>query len=863
MYSDNENNEYDANGDDAYFEKLQTGSGSEGDESDPLASSEENENERQAREEVFGAAIDDLIAERRNYGRRGRKRKPRTSHTHSAQKRARNTEVPRHLNSVMGAATLAYIRRDFEEASELLLRVIEGAPSAVAPRRTLALIYEEKGDKKKALELYMSAAELNRQDRELWKRNAALWEEEGDHEKAIYCLSNALRGANNKDVEALRGRGLLFKKLGKYSKAADNFGKIAKLVPDDLELAYIISDLHRKTKSPRKASVVIEEMLRDCEIAAQRRSSGRMSKLKAIQGLLEILIELRFVEKRYLDAAALLSRMKDVNAEIGCAMTFVQRLLEAICHHRLVSTTAAEPTFHEFMASPSIMTKHVVLLKQVADACREGSNFSDGVRAYSLLLNMGQDLENPVDIRLNRAVCCIGVGDMSTAKSDLEWVLSVHPRHVEASLRYQQFQTPKEVVRAKRKTTKKYSTLVGQYSLTAKERKEAGDALARGRELFEKGDFRGFLAQVFTPLENALFLCEPGQKTPTIPNDEGSNDNIDDLSVVRQSQRKQTVSFTNTDITGDVEQQASTEAEKERLQALGATLMRIMVDDQLVEIAEMIVFSFQSQNQIGKAYSLVRIFDSLAHLRISGGRLDLKLRLRILDVITSTAVGDIARAHDSVRILLLEEPRNADLAFAYTVIDQLWRMETDGQRHRSFQFLKRLRRKNPSLHLAFMAGNCSSRGGINIRRYTVGIYLHALKMFPNHPLICLVLAIQTLYVAAGRRIQNRNEMVTYALGFLSDYVRNRRKDVVPEERCLYEMETDYNLGRAMHQLGLLHFATEAYMRVLDSKYDGIDKNGIPEWADLRRDAAFNLIQIYRAGGNIEMASAICNEYLVF
>lgn len=59
-----------------------------------------------------------------------------------------------------------------------------------------------------------------------------------------------------------------------------------------------------------------------------------------------------------------------------------------------------------------------------------------------------------------------------------------------------------------------------------------------------------------------------------------------------------------------------------------------------------------------------------------------------------------------------------------------------------------------------------------------------MKMLPKHPLLCLLLAIRTSYVVEGKIIQNRNEMVTYALRFRSDYMRNGRKGVLPEEHCL-------------------------------------------------------------------------------
>ena len=87
-------------------------------------------------------------------------------------------------------------------------------PSPAAPLRTLCLIYDSRGWQDRALECFMRA-ETGRTYSDLWKRNAAIWKEKGEIQNAIKCLSQALRGRNSEDTEALRARGHLFTRVGK------------------------------------------------------------------------------------------------------------------------------------------------------------------------------------------------------------------------------------------------------------------------------------------------------------------------------------------------------------------------------------------------------------------------------------------------------------------------------------------------------------------------------------------------------------------------------------------------------------------------------------------------------------------------
>ena len=77
------------------------------------------------------------------------------------------------------------------------------------------------------------------------------------------------------------------------------------------------------------------------------------------------------------------------------------------------------------------------------------------------------------------------------------------------------------------------------------------------------------------------------------------------------------------------------------------------------------------------------------------------------------------------------------------------------------------------------------------------------------------------------------------------------------QRC-NDQEAAYNLGRAAHQLELLHIAVPFYERALATQ-PPID-SGI---TNLRHEAAHNLVLIYRKTGAIELARQIMREHLMF
>ena len=92
-------------------------------------------------------------------------------------------------------------------------------------------------------------------------------------------------------------------------------------------------------------------------------------------------------------------------------------------------------------------------------------------------------------------------------------------------------------------------------------------------------------------------------------------------------------------------------------------------------------------------------------------------------------------------------------------------------------------------------------------------------------------------------------LVVQACAFLNTYAHLRG-------HC---QESNYNIGRAMHQLGLLPAALHYYKQVLEMAPVVDDARGI---YDLKREAAHNIALIYKSSGSLDLARIYLQKYIV-
>ncbi|CAM9256798.1 unnamed protein product [Chrysoparadoxa australica] len=161
--------------------------------------------------------------------------------------------------------------------------------------------------------------------------------------------------------------------------------------------------------------------------------------------------------------------------------------------------------------------------------------------------------------------------------------------------------------------------------------------------------------------------------------------------------------------------------------------------------------------------------------------------------------------------------------------------------------------KTPQFQL--LAGNALMTK--NWMRKAADAYQEALHMQPKEPLLLLCLATCLTRLAL---IESRvDEPITCAgtvQALMSYYAQFRREGESPTDprQVALVQETLFNIGRVYQELVMQPYAEHFYLEVLE----GAGKGG-----PLTHEAAFNLVQLYKQGGELGLAQHFINTYLTF
>lgn len=134
----------------------------------------------------------------------------------------------------------------------------------------------------------------------------------------------------------------------------------------------------------------------------------------------------------------------------------------------------------------------------------------------------------------------------------------------------------------------------------------------------------------------------------------------------------------------------------------------------------------------------------------------------------------------------------------------------------------------------------------------------------------ILLSVGQCYIhyALKRQSENRQYLLIQGFAFLHQYYDAK---IASSSDAAERQEAHYNMARSYHAIGIPHLAAEFYQRVLRDVpyYDANSNNnsaddpgpGIFGDGDLSREAAYNLIQICWAGGDLAAVKALTERYL--
>jgi general transcription factor 3C polypeptide 3 (transcription factor C subunit 4) len=204
--------------------------------------------------------------------------------------------------------------------------------------------------------------------------------------------------------------------------------------------------------------------------------------------------------------------------------------------------------------------------------------------------------------------------------------------------------------------------------------------------------------------------------------------------------------------------------------------------------------------------------------------------------------GDSYHAYNLVRELVLKDVDNSRIWNLFNLVI----MRADDVRHNRF-LMRLMQRNQDNVALGILNGhNCLVAGTY---KYSLGEYMSAFKQDPTNPMVALMLGLTFTHMACQKFSAKKHSLVVQSCAFLNTYLHLRG-------RC---QESYYNLGRAMHQLGLLPAALHYYKKALDLKPAVGESGGR---FDLRRETAFNISLIYQGSGADQIARMYIEKYIV-
>ncbi|XP_028836738.1 general transcription factor 3C polypeptide 3 isoform X1 [Denticeps clupeoides] len=751
--------------------------------------------------------------------------------------RRSRSKLPRALRGLMGEANIRYARGDKEDAILMCMEIIRQAPLAYEPFSTLAMIYEDQGDMEKSLQFGLIAAHLNPSDCEEWVKLADMSLEQDNIKQAIICYSKAIK-YDPSNVRYLWERSSLYEQVGEHKQAMDGYRRILNLLPPHdgehfMQLSRDMAKSYYESSELTSAIGVMEEALNrhpelvthECVNMAAELYIANHQHSKS----LEVLVNFCAVELKRAEATQSTHEREENNAEsegtLGEVVEIVVpeevpidirvKLMVCLIHQHVCKPL--DPMLTSLMEqSPEDFGD---LYLDVAEAFLDEGQYNSALPLLSALVC--SERYNLAVVWLRHAECLKALGHMEVAVKSYTKVVEMAPLHLEARLSLstlqQQLGRPNSALEALEPMYDP-DTLAQDSSAAQQELKLL---LHRSTLLLSQERMEDYIDTLLTMLAMLLKVAMNRAQVCLISN---SSLGSKHLHLVKLVQGKvfdiddQEAAYL--DVTGK-----TSVLSREDWWQLLLRCVNALCDSRRFKEAELLVdssleyYSFYDDRVKRK---------ELEYLGLSAAFLDRNFR----------------KAYNYIRLMLMDSVERAQL---WNVFSQVTLHSQDARHHR---FCLRLLLKNPeNLALCVLNGHASLVSGSF--KHALGQYMQAFRSQPTNPIHSLTVGLTFLHMASQRFFNKRHPLVLQAFSFLWRYVELRGE-------C---QETMYNLGRALHQIGLTHLAIHYYQKALTfppSSLEGIDDDHV----DLRREIAYNLSLIYQASGNIDMARHVLYTYCI-
>ncbi|KAL3869972.1 hypothetical protein ACJMK2_042592 [Sinanodonta woodiana] len=697
--------------------------------------------------------------------------------------RKKHHDLPRHLEGEMGDVNLTFARGDHVEAISKCLEIIRQAPQACKPFQTLGVIYESMGDMEKALQYFLIAAYLNPRDSEEWARLAELALELNDVNQAVMCYSNAIKFDRN-NVDYLWERAKLYEEIRDFKKALESYQAILPLLPNSDSEQYfkLASSVARSHYENGDRALAVQTLRKAFEKHPSQITSEDVNLLLELQmqakfylESIEVLVNhcgvaIQFEDGREWSSSSKISTEEIRNIKSEPPSCTVSELLPidlcvklAVCmihqhYHKLVKTVLA-PLFEEDIEVNGD------LFLDVAEAYMENGYYFDAMPLLGKLVKTTN--YNLAAVWLKYADCLKCLGDADMAVQAYTQVVEMAPGHIGARMSLSALQQQR-----------------GKH-------KEALEALEQGVQQEPKK---------LTKEEQELLV----QKCHLLR----SQGKIDEfLESAKHLLFEEVQEFVDrTILTSGMTYKYRKEVIKERLLKKGLESSRFD--------------SIRRRDQYKDKVPIEDLWDIFMNLckdLVEAKRYDDFEEVTINALVCPQFQEDSVKAKEIDFMCVLPGVLKKNSVCSYNLCKQLllenfeckqmWNlfqqvvMASPDGRHIRF-CLRKLLQYPDNIPLGILNGHNSMVTGSY--KHSLGEYIAVFRQTPMDPMLSLCIGLNFIHCASQKFAAKRHSLVAQGLMFLNNYRELRGE-------C---QEVYYNIGRALHQLGLVHIAIHYYNKAL-------------------------------------------------
>uniref|UniRef100_A0A667WMA2 General transcription factor IIIC, polypeptide 3 n=1 Tax=Myripristis murdjan TaxID=586833 RepID=A0A667WMA2_9TELE len=799
----------------------------EEEEEDSLSYEDEGKEGRRKRRRKKNPTVGEVFALEMELNRENKK---------MMKERRNRSKLPRALRGLMGEANIRYARGEKEDAILMCMEIIRQAPLAYEPFSTLAMIYEDNEDMEKALQFGLIAAHLNPSDCEEWIKLAEMSLEQDNVRQAIVCYSKALK-YDPTNVRYLWERSSLHMRQGDHKQCMDGYRRILSLLPLEdgehfMQLSKDMAKSYYESNDLPAALGVMEEAL--------KRHPGLVT-----DDVINMAAELYIANHQHRKALQVLIQFSGiflVRAETKSDSTV--SLLRCVFAGDVVAVDIPDNVPVDIRAKLMVCLIHLhvyqpleVLLTalmehspeevgdlylDVGEAFLEEGKYVSALPLLSALVT--SDKYNLAVVWLRHAECLKALGHLEAAADSFTKVVEMAPQHLEArlSLSTVQQQLGRPLCALKALESMYDTNTVAQDSSAAQ--KELKLLLHRSTLLKTQGRITDYLDTLITMISMLLKVAMQRAKVCA-------------RSVIMSGERHLNLVKVK-DMQPDI---ADQEAAYQDISGMFVCKTSVLSREDWWQLLVSCARTLCEEHRYGEAELLV---ESAMEFFSFYENKPKRKELEFFGLSAAFLDRNYRKAYDYIRLMLIDNVERPQL---WNVFNQV---TLNSQHQRHHRFCLRLMLKNPDNHaLCVLCGHNAMVSGSF--KHALGQYVQAFKTHPSNPLYSLCVGLTFFHMASQKFVAKRHPLLLQGFSFLWQYVELRGE-------C---QESMYNLGRALHQVGLAHLAIHYYQKALTlppPKLEGIDDDQV----DLRREIAFNLSLIYQASGNMEMARQLINTHCV-